>query len=247
MGVMIVTGAGRGIGAAIARTAGDKGWDVAVNYSRARDKAEAVAAAIRAKGRRAIAVKADVASEAEIVAMFQRVDAELGPVGALVNNAGVDYECLVGDIERPGIERVLAVNVVGLMLCSREAVRRMSTARGGKGGAIVHIGSISARTGGLPKDGVYTASKGAVDAFTHALSNEVAREGIRVACVRPGLIQTEIFDSNMGLEQVKELARRNVPMGRIGQPEEIAAMTCWLCSAEASYVSGFIYDVSGGR
>ncbi|MBM3583533.1 MAG: SDR family oxidoreductase [Alphaproteobacteria bacterium] len=247
MGVMIVTGAGRGIGAAIARMAGAKGWDVAVNYSRAKDKAEAVATAIRATGRRAIAVRGDVASETDVVAMFQRVDAELGPVDALVNNAGVDYECLVGDIERPGIERVLGVNVVGLMLCSREAVRRMSTARGGKGGAIVHIGSISARTGGLPKDCVYTASKGAVDAFTHALSNEVAREGIRVACVRPGLIQTEIFDTNLGLEQVKELAKRNVPMGRIGQPEEIAAMTCWLCSAEASYVSGFIYDVSGGR
>ena len=247
MGVMIVTGAGRGIGAAIARMAGAKGWDVAVNYGRAKDKAEAVAAAVRSAGRTAIAVKADVANEADIVAMFERVDKELGPVDALVNNAGIDYECLVADIERPGIERVLGVNVIGLMLCSREAVRRMSTARGGRGGAIVHIGSVSARTGGLPKDCVYTASKGAVDAFTHALSNEVASEGVRVACVRPGLIQTEIFDTNLGLEQVKELARRDVPLGRIGQPEEIAAMACWLCSPEASYVSGFVYDVSGGR
>ncbi|MSP82973.1 MAG: SDR family oxidoreductase [Alphaproteobacteria bacterium] len=247
MGVMIVTGAGRGIGAAIARKAGEAGWSVAVNYSRAKDKAEAVADAIRAKGGKAITVKADVASEADIVAMFRRVDSELGPATALVNNAGVDYECLIGDVEVAGINRVLGVNVVGLILCCREAVRRMSTARGGKGGVIVNIGSVSARTGGLPKDGVYTASKGAVDAFTHALSNEVAREGVRAACVRPGLIQTEIFDTNLGLEQVKELAKRNVPLGRIGQPDEIAAMTVWLCSAEASYVSGFTIDVSGGR
>jgi NAD(P)-dependent dehydrogenase (short-subunit alcohol dehydrogenase family) len=247
MGVMIVTGAGRGIGAAIARKAGAAGWSVAVNYSRAKEKAEAVADVIRAKGGKAIAVKADVASESDIVAMFRRVDSELGPATALVNNAGVDYECLIGDVEVAGINRVLGVNVVGPILCSREAVRRMSTARGGNGGVIVNIGSISARTGGLPKDGVYTASKGAVDAFTHALSNEVAREGIRVACVRPGLIQTEIFDANLGLEQVKEMAKRNVPLGRIGQPDEIAAMAVWLCSPEASYVSGFTIDVSGGR
>ena len=247
MGVMIVTGGGRGIGAAIARLAGDRSWRVAVNYSRAKDKAEAVADGIRRKGGKAITVGADVADEADVVAMFRRVDAELGPVTALINNAGIDYECLVGDLEPAGINRVLGVNVVGLMVCSREAVRRMSTARGGKGGVIVNIGSVSARTGGLPKDSTYTASKGAVDAFTHAMSNEVAREGIRVCCVRPGLTQTEIFDSNIGLENIKELAKKNVPLGRIGQPEEVAQLTLWLCSDEASYVSGFTYDVSGGR
>jgi NAD(P)-dependent dehydrogenase (short-subunit alcohol dehydrogenase family) len=247
MPVMIVTGAGRGIGAAIATLAGERGWDVAVNYSRAKDKAEAVAAGIRARGRKAIAVKADVGVESDIVDMFKRVDGELGTVGALVNNAGIDYESLIADAERPGIDRVLAVNVVGLILCSREAVRRMSTARGGAGGTIVNIGSISARSGGLPKDGVYTASKGAVDSFTHALSNEVAREGVRVACIRPGLIHTEIFDTNLGIEQVQEMGRRTVPMGRIGQPREIATAAVWLCSEDASYVSGFTLDVSGGR
>jgi NAD(P)-dependent dehydrogenase (short-subunit alcohol dehydrogenase family) len=247
MGVMIVTGAGRGIGAAIARMAGERGWAVAVNYSRAKEKAEAVADGIRAKGAEAIAVKADVAREDEVVAMFRRVDSELGPVDALVNNAGIDYETLIADAEVAGINRVFGVNVVGLMVCSREAVRRMSTARGGKGGVIVNIGSVSARTGGLPKDAVYTASKGAVDAFTHALSNEAAREGVRVFCVRPGLTQTEIFDTNLGLEHVKDLARKNVPLGRIGQPEEVAAAALWLCSPEASYVSGFTLDVSGGR
>ena len=247
MGAMIVTGAGRGIGAAIARRAGEAGWSVAVNYSRAKEKAEAVADAIRAKGGKAIAVKADVGVESDIVAMFKRVDDELGPATALVNNAGIDYECLIGDIEVAGINRVFGVNVIGLMICAREAVRRMSTARGGKGGVIVNIGSISARTGGLPKDGVYTASKGAVDSFTQALSTEVAREGVRVCCIRPGLIHTEIFDTNLGLEQVKEMAKRTVPMGRIGRPEEIANMAVWLCSAEASYVTGYAIDVSGGR
>ena len=247
MGVMIVTGAGRGIGAAIARMAGERGYAVAVNYSRARDKAEAVAKGIRDKGGKAIAVQADVADEAQVKAMFARVDAELGPLTALVNNAGIDYESLVADAEVAGIQRVLGVNVVGLIVASREALRRMSTARGGKGGVIVHIGSVSARTGGLPKDCVYTASKGAVDAFTHALSNEVAREGVRVCCVRPGLTQTEIFDSNLGLAHVQELARKNVPVGRIGQPEEVAAATLWLCSDEAAYVTGFTLDVSGGR
>jgi NAD(P)-dependent dehydrogenase (short-subunit alcohol dehydrogenase family) len=247
MGVLLVTGASRGIGAAIAKVAARKGYDVCVNYVRARERADEVAAAVRAEGRRALVVQADVSREEDIVAMFRAIDRELGPIDALVNNAGIDYERLVADVERAGVERVFDVNVIGLILCCREAVRRMSHDHGGRGGSIVNVSSVAARTGGLPKDAVYTASKGAVDAFTRGLSNEVAGQGVRVCAVRPGLTLTEIFEGSMGQEGASELARRAVPMGRIGRPEEIAAMVLWLCSPEASYVTGFTYDVSGGR
>ena len=247
MSVLLVTGGSRGIGAAIAKAAAKKGYDVCVNYVRARDRADQVAAAVRAEGRRALVVQADVSREPDITAMFRAVDQDLGPIDALVNNAGIDYERLVADVELAGIERVFGTNIIGLILCCREAVRRMSRDRGGRGGTIVNISSVSARTGGLPKDVVYTASKGAVDAFTRGLSNEVAGQGVRVCAVRPGLTLTEIFESTLGEEGVTELARRAVPMGRIGQPEEVAAMVLWLCSPEASYVTGFTYDVSGGR
>jgi NAD(P)-dependent dehydrogenase (short-subunit alcohol dehydrogenase family) len=247
MGVVLVTGGSRGIGAAIAKMAARKGYDVCVNYVRARERADEVAAAVRTEGRRALAVRADVSREEDVVAMFQAVDQELGPIDALVNNAGVDYERLVADVERAGVERVFGINVIGLILCCREAVRRMSQDHGGRGGTIVNVSSVAARTGGLPKDAVYTTSKGAVDAFTRGLSNEVAGQGIRVCAVRPGLTLTEIFESTLGQEGVTELARRAVPMGRIGRPDEVAAMVLWLCSPEASYVTGFTYDVSGGR
>lgn len=247
MGVLLVTGGSRGIGAAIAKAAARKGYDVCVNYVRARERADEVAAAVRAEGRRALVVQADVSREPDVMAMFLAVDRELGSIDALVNNAGIDYERLVADVELAGVERVFGTNVIGLILCCREAVRRMSRDHGGRGGTIVNISSVSARTGGLPKDVVYTASKGAVDALTRGLSNEVAGQGVRVCAVRPGLTLTEIFESTLGEEGVKELARRAVPMGRIGQPEEVAAMVLWLCSSEASYVTGFTYDVSGGR
>ena len=247
MGVLLVTGGSRGIGAAIAKVAARKGYDVCVNYVRARERADEVAAAVRTEGRRALVVQADVSREEDIMAMFRAIDGELGPIDALVNNAGIDYERLVADVERAGVERVFDVNVIGLILCCREAVRRMSHDHGGRGGTIVNVSSVAARTGGLPKDAVYTASKGAVDAFTRGLSNEVAGQGVRVCAVRPGLTLTEIFEGTMGQEGASELARRAVPMGRIGRPEEIASMVLWLCSPEASYVTGFTYDVSGGR
>ena len=247
MSVLVVTGGSRGIGAAIAEAAARKGYDVCVNYVRARDRADAVAAAVRAEGRRALVVQADVSREDDIVRMFRAIDAELGPIDALVNNAGIDYERLVADVERAGVERVFGVNVIGLILCCREAVHRMSTDRGGRGGTIINVSSVAARTGGLPKDTVYTASKGAVDAFTRGLSLEVAGQGVRVCAVRPGLTLTEIFEGTLGQTGASELARRAVPMGRIGRPEEVAAMVLWLCSPEASYVTGFTYDVSGGR
>jgi NAD(P)-dependent dehydrogenase (short-subunit alcohol dehydrogenase family) len=244
---MIVTGAGRGIGAAIARLAGCKGYDVAVNYARAQEKAEAVAREIEGAGRRAIAVQADIGNEAEVLRLFEMVDEALGPVSALVNNAGVDYETAIVDMKLEGLQRVYAVNIFGPFLCARESIKRMSTKRGGKGGVIVNVGSISARYGGLPGDVVYASSKGAVDAFTMGLARELGSQGIRVACVRPGLIRTEIFDANIGIDRAIEIAKATTMIGRIGEPEEIANMVLWLCSEEASYVTGTIHDVTGGR
>ena len=245
--VMIVTGAARGIGAAIARLAGRKGYDVAVNYARARDQAEAVAKEIEGAGQRAVAVQADIGVEADVMRLFETVDKALGPVTAMVNNAGIDYETAIADMKLEGMQRVYAVNIYGPFLCARESIRRMSTKRGGKGGVIVNVGSISARYGGLPGDVVYASSKGAVDAFTMGLAREVGPEGIRVACVRPGLIRTEIFDKSIGIDRAVEIAKASTMIGRIGEPEEIAAMVVWLCSEEASYVTGTIHDVTGGR
>ena len=247
-GVMIVTGGGRGIGAAVARMAGAGGYKVCVNYSRAKAKADQVVQDIVGGGGEAIAVRADVGVESEIVAMFEETDRALGPVTALVSNAGIDYETRIADLELPRYERVFAVNITGPVLCAREAVRRMSTERGGEGGVIVHVSSISSRTGGLPRDVVYTATKGAMDSFTHGLAKEVGPEGIRVVSVRPGITRTEIFDGNeFGLEQAIELAKTVAPLQRIGEPEEVAAMVLWLCSDAASYVTGTTFDVSGGR
>lgn len=246
-GVMIVTGGGRGIGAAIVRRAARDGHAVCVNYSRAAAKAQALADDIVADGGKAIAVRADVGSEADVLAMFEAVDKRLGPVTALVNNAGIDYETPVRDLELEPLQRLFATNVFGPMLCSREAIRRMATSSGGAGGVIVNVGSAASRHGGLPKDVTYTATKGAVDAFTLGLAKEVGRDGIRVVCVRPGLTRTEIFDDNLGLEEVAKIARTSVPLGRVGEPEEVANMVVWMCSPQASYVTGFTYDVTGGR
>ena len=245
--VMVVTGASRGIGAAIARLAGTKGYDVAVNYARAKEKAEQVVKDIEKAGRRALAVQADMGVEDEVVSMFEAVDKALGPVTALVNNAGIDYETPIEDMKLEGLQRVYAVNIFGSFIAARESIRRMSTGRGGKGGTIVNVGSISARYGGLPGDVVYASSKGAVDAFTMGLAREVGPLGIRVACVRPGLIRTEIFDANIGIDRAIEIAKTSTMIGRIGEPEEIANMVLWLCSQEASYVTGTIHDVTGGR
>jgi NAD(P)-dependent dehydrogenase (short-subunit alcohol dehydrogenase family) len=247
MGVMIVTGGGRGIGAAIAEGAGRKGWDVAVNYRKEKARAEAVADGIRKSGRKAIAVQADVAQEADILRLFETVDRELGTVGALVNNAGIDIENFLADVRLADIEQIFRVNVYGPMLCAREAVRRMSTAKGGKGGAIVNIGSVAGRTGGMKKGGAYAASKAAVDTFTRALALETAQQGVRVTCVRPGLTDTEMFGDANQRAEAREYARTGAPMGRMGRADEIAGLALWLCSDEATYVTGFSYDVSGGR
>lgn len=247
MPVMIVTGGGRGIGAAIAEGAGQRGWDVAVNYRKEKARADAVVKSIRDTGRKAIAIQADMAAEADIMRLFETVDRELGTPGALVNNAGIDIENNLADVRLADIEQIFRVNLFGPMLCAREAVRRMSTDKGGKGGAIVNIGSVAGRTGGMKKGGAYAASKAAVDTFTRALALETAQQGIRVTCVRPGLTDTEMFGDEQQRADARDYAKTGAPMGRMGTPGEIAALALFLCSDEASYITGFSYDVSGGR
>jgi len=242
---MIVTGASRGIGAAAAKLAGGRGYKVCVNYNQARERAEKVVRAIEAEGGKAIAVQGDVGWEDDVVRLFKTVDDRFGPVTALVNNAAVDHETKIADLDVKGLERVF--NVTGPFLCAREGIRRMSTRLGGSGGVIVNVSSLSARYGGLPGDVIYASSKGALDTFTLGLAREVAKEGIRVVSVRPGLTLTDIWDRGIGKEAAIELGKTGVPMGRIGQPEEVAALVVWLCSAEASYVTGALYEVGGGR
>ena len=246
-GVLVVTGGSRGIGAAISLLGGKRGYKVCVNYSRAKDRAEAVVRGIKDSGGEAIAIQADIAREDDIVRMFREVDKAFGPVTALINNAGMDVPSRdTEDCRLEDLKTVFAVNVFGTFLCAREAIRRMSTERGGKGGVIVNIGSRASGHHKLVGEMPYTASKGAIDAFTIGLANEVAKKGIRVVCIRPGLILTEIFERE-GLAAVEERARQNVPLGRIGKPMEIATAALFLCSDEASYIHGTIIDVSGGR
>ena len=203
--VMLVTGASRGIGAAIARRAAQLGWRIGVNYVASDDAARHVVEAVRAAGSDAVSAPADVSDPAATAEMFDMVEHALGPIRALVCNAGVDREAAVADATDEDVRRIVAVNALGPIWCAREAVRRMSTARGGSGGAIVNVSSIAALYGGIPGDAVYAASKGAVDAFTRGLAKEVAGEGIRVCAVRPGLIRTEMWDTGMGRDAVVEL------------------------------------------
>lgn len=246
-GVMIVTGGSRGIGAAISRRAAQSGFDVCVNYARAKDRAEEVVQDVRKAGQKAIAVQADVGTEAGVVELFRQTDAELGQVTALVNNAAIDYETAIVDAELERIRDVFNLNIFGVFVSAREAIKRMSTKHGGSGGVIVNVGSIASRYGGLPGDVVYASSKGALDSFTLGLSREVGPEGIRVSCVRPGITRTEIFEASIGIERAEAIARKNTVMGRICEPEEVANLVVWICTDEASYVTSTIYDISGGR
>ncbi len=241
--VAIVTGASKGIGAAVARLLGANGYAVCVNYRADREAAEGVVAEIAEKGGRAIAVGADVARSDKVRRLFETVDKELGTVTALVNNAGIHGpRTRVDELALEDLEQVIAVNVVGLIACSQEAVRRMSTRHGGRGGAIVNISSGSAYIGN-PGSGVqYAVSKGAVNSFTIGLSQEVAGEGIRVNAVSPGLTRTDMPEP-AALEQGEKI----IPMGRVADPEEIAEAVLWLLSDKASHVAGANIRVAGGR
>jgi NAD(P)-dependent dehydrogenase (short-subunit alcohol dehydrogenase family) len=245
--VLLVTGGSRGIGAATCQRAAERGWDVAVNYTHDAGAAERVAAQVRAAGRRAIVVRADVADEAAVLAMFTRVDAELGALGGLVNNAGVvDVGARIDQMSVARWQRMFGINVIGSLLCAREAVRRMSTAHGGQGGVIVNLSSAAARLGAPGQYVDYAAAKGAIDTFTLGLGREVANEGIRVNAVRPGIIETEIHASGGQPERVAQMAPL-VPMKRAGTADEVALAIVWLLSDESSYTTGATIDVSGGR
>lgn len=245
--VLIVTGGSRGIGAATALLAAERGYAVCINYVHNRDAAEAVADTIRQQGGHAITVAADVALEPDVVRLFKTVDKELGPVTALVNNAGIlDKKMPLASMDAARINRVLITNITGTLLCAREAVLRMSTGHGGAGGAIVNLSSMAAKLGGAGEYVDYAASKGAVDALTIGLAKELADQGIRVNAVRPGLIYTDIHATGGEAGRVDRLAH-TVPMLRGGTALEVAEAILWLLSDQSSYSTGTFIDVAGGR
>lgn len=245
--VLIVTGGGRGIGAATSLLAARRGYAVCVNYLENKNAADSVVSTIIHEGGRAVAVQADVSSEPDVVRLFETVDREVGPLSALVNNAGtLETQMRLDSMDAARLHRVFAANVVSAFICCREALKRMSTHHGGSGGAIVNISSGASRVGSPGEYIDYAASKGAIDTLTLGLAKEVAEEGIRVNAVRPGFIYTDIHAKGgepARMERVKSM----VPMKRGGQPEEVAAAILWLLSKEASYVTGSILDVTGGR
>ncbi len=245
--VLLVTGGSRGIGAATCVLAAQKGWNVAVNYTANSKAAEEVVRHIEAAGGKGLAVQADVSNETEVMAMFDKVRSELGPLQGLVNNAGVvDVSARLDEMSMARWRRMFDINVLGSMLCAREAIRQMSTQHGGQGGAIVNLSSAASRLGAPGQYLDYAAAKGAIDSFTLGLAKEVAAEGIRVNGIRPGLIDTEIHASGGLPTRVKDLEHL-VPVKRGGTAMEVAQAIIWLLSDEASYTTMSMLDVSGGR
>lgn len=245
--VLIVTGGSRGIGAAVCRRAAADGWDVAVNYAGNAEAAEKTAEAVRAAGRKAITVQGDMAEEADILRLFETVERELGPIGGLVANAGITGSITrVEDMTTDAMRAVIGLNVLGVMIANREAVRRLSTKRGGQGGPIVNLSSIAPRIGSPNEFVHYAASKGAVDAWTLGLGREVAGEGIRVNAVAPGMIDTDIH-ATAGVPDRAQRLGATVPIGRPGTAEEIAEAVVWLLSDAARYCVGTVLNVNGGR
>jgi NAD(P)-dependent dehydrogenase (short-subunit alcohol dehydrogenase family) len=243
---LLITGGASGIGAATARLAADRGHKLAINYRSRETEARKVAADILAKGGQAVALPADVSREADIGGLFDAAEKALGPVTHLVNSAGVSLSSRVEDLDAAALERLFAVNTIGLMLCCREAARRMSTRRGGQGGVIVNVSSMAATIGGRPGATAYAASKAAVDSFTMGFAKEVAREGIRAVSVRPGMVETEMTEATLADRDTREAIESTIAMGRVGQAEEIANTIVWLLSDEASFISGVTIDASGG-
>ncbi len=247
LGTVIVTGASRGIGAAVATLAGERGYAVAVNFATGEAEAAQVVEKVVKGGGRAVAIQADVSREQQIIGMFEKAEQKLGPIKALVNNAAVTGGfARVEEVSQAAIAKVFAVNVNGTMLCSREAVRRMSTRHGGTGGAIVNISSRAAHTGAAGEWVHYAASKGAIDSFTIGLAREVAMEGIRVNAVAPGLVDTGLHAANGDPGRLQRLMG-TIPMGRAGTPREMAEGVLWLLSPAAAYTTGAILQIGGGR
>lgn len=245
--VLLVTGAGRGIGAATARLAAERGYDVCVNYLRNAAAAESVVRHVQAAGRKAMAVPADVGVEGDVVRLFETVDKNFGRLTALVNNAGIlERQMRLDQMDAARLHRVFTVNVIGSFLCAKEAVRRMSTKHGGSGGAIVNLSSRASSLGAPGEYLDYAAAKGAIDTMTIGLAKEVATEGIRVNAVRPGIIYTEIHASGGEPNRI-ERVKDSIPMKRGGEAAEVARAILWLLSDEASYTTGTFLDVSGGR
>lgn len=244
--VMLITGASSGIGAATALLAAERGYDLVITYLSNRAQAEAVAQKITALGRRALCVQADVGIEGDVINLFTQIDNTFGRLDVLVNNAGILRQKLFRDTQVAELEKLFAVNVIGSFICAREAIKRMSKLDGGNGGAIVNVSSIASRFGSPFEYIDYAASKGAIDTFTMGLAKELVADGIRVNCVRPGIIITDLHAKGGEPGRIDRIAP-TIPMQRAGEPDEIAKAILWLASDEASYITGSLLDVSGGR
>jgi NAD(P)-dependent dehydrogenase (short-subunit alcohol dehydrogenase family) len=244
---ILITGASRGIGQAIARLAAQQGWSIGLNYNQSQTEVMSLAEELRQMGTKVICLQADVSQQAHVKRMFSEFDEALGPLHALINNAGILASIMITEVDETNVHRLYSANVFSAYYCAREAVLRMSTAHGGSGGSIVNMSSVASRLGGLAGGSVYAGTKGALDSFNLALAKEVGTQGIRVNAIRPGLIATEIHNVHGGIDQMKVLAKTAVPMGRSGTAEEVAKVAMWLAGPDASYVHGSIVDVAGGR
>ena len=244
--VLLITGGASGIGAETARRAASRGYSIAINYRTRDAEAKKVVADVQAKGAKAIAIKADMASEVDIVTMFEETTKTLGPITQLLNSAGISKQMRVDDYDAEVLASLFATNVTGLMICCREAAKRMSTKHGGKGGTIVNVSSMAGTLGGRQGSSAYAATKGAVDSFTKGFAREVAAEGIRVNSLRPGMVLTEMTEGRLKDPTFKANIEASIPIRRVGKAHEIADAALWLLSDEASFITGAMLDASGG-